>query len=61
MNDFKWMTKETCCPIVIFCLYLLYSQWTVSYLYINKNGCLNCTMYSLNCTVQTKSTLFVKI
>jgi len=32
------------CYIFFICLYLLYFQWTISYLYIIKNGCLNCTM-----------------
>ena len=31
MNEYKWMNKQKCCPIVIFfiCLYFLYLQWMV--------------------------------
>jgi len=59
INECKWINKQTCCPIVI----LFMSLWTISYLYIIKNRCLNCTMvlyqlYSWD-KVETKSTLFL--
>jgi len=46
MNEFEWINKKDVAQLLYFfiCLYLLYFQWTISYLYIIKNGCLNCTM-----------------